>query len=459
MDPKEAEKLLADVGLGRGVRALTPVTAGLSRGGGAAGGGGGGGGARGPRGGGGGGGGPRGGAMGPRGGGPRILPPGPGRGGRGGGGGGGGGGPHHHGPHGGPHGHHGQHGPGKFHFGHGRHGGWGWGWNGIDWVWGNWPITVVIYDCYYYDEFGRCICPDGYTVDAWGRCAPINPGFAGVGQGLGIAIPSYQPSQAMPGSPGYRARRLSVDPVSFPVQPRWMFSSSPIIGRAERRARGMRGGFGAASASTFTVQAATALDEHLTTNNCAGCDDMKSALRQLTFAFKAAALTDPATQDNVNLNMSTLLAMTGFGPGTDQALALVLGAQRTYTGSPCTDDAGNCLGNFSTPMIPVAVQTLEQQFAAQIATIVNMQKSVPRAQTTIVPDIIAGFIGLLKALPALPALPPVNVITTVGPQPAAPPPAAPPEKKDMTTTFLVGGLIGVAVVGTVVALTMAHKKG
>lgn len=218
----------------------------------------------------------------------------------------------------------------------------------------------------------------------------------------------------------------------------------------------MRGGFGAAGASVFTVQAATALDEHLTTNNCAGCDDMTSSLRQLTFAFKAAALTDPATQDSVTLNMSTALAMTGYGPGTDKALSLVLGVQRTYAGGPCTDDAGNCLGNFKTPTVPVAAQTLEQQLAAQIATVLSMQKAVPQAQGVIVPDLLAGFTALIKALPPLPPPPAVTATLNVTPTPA--PPAAPPAK-DMTSTFLIGGLIGVAVVGTVVALTLAHKKG
>jgi hypothetical protein len=480
---QETEKLIeAAIGLGRGPRILTPTRTsnptapaprvgrigtrkkrsgpallGLSRGGGGGGGHGGGGGGH-AGGGGGGHAGGGGGMVGPRGGGggggapagrPAAPPgahPGPH------------GGPHR-GPHGGPHHDH----RGRFHFGHGRHGGWGWGWNGWDWAWNYWPYAVVVYDCYYYDEYGNCVCPDGYYTDAYGRCAPLaGPGFAGI-DGLGQHLNErsmaarYKPVQTMPGSPGFRpyrqaargGRRMGpVNPVSFP------FNSPRIIGRAERAARGLRG-LGAAGASAFTVQAATALDEHLTTNNCAGCDDMTSGLRQLTFAFKAACLTDGAVMNSVSLNMSTGLAMTGFGPGTDKALSLVLGAQKTYQNGPCTDDDGNCLGNFKTPTIPVAAQTLEQQLAAQIAAVVSMQKAVPQAQNVVVPDLIAGFTALIKALPV------VNVIATVGPTaPVAQPPAPPaPAKTDMTSTFLIGGLIGVAVVGTVVALTLAHKKG
>lgn len=295
---------------------------------------------------------------------------------------------------------------------------------------------------------------------------PKIPGLHGRGGGgLGqttferalTAVPSYKPVRMMPGSPGFRRTRAvpmleAQTRGSRRMGPVWPVGSPAM--KLRSAVRGFRG-LGAAGASAFTVQAATALDEHLTTNTCAGCDDMKSALRQLTFTFKAACLTDEKIVNNVSLNISTSLAMTGFGPGTDKALSLVLDKQRTYEGGPCTDDDGRCLGNFSTPVLPKTAQTLEQQLVSQIAAIIAMQKSIPQAQSVVVPDIIAAFVALISALPPLPA---VN-ISVAPPNGMKPPPPAPPEKKDMTTTFLVGGLIGVAVVGTVVALTMAYKKG
>ena len=155
-------------------------------------------------------------------------------------------------------------------------------------------------------------------------------------------------------------------------------------------------GFGDAGASQVTMLAAAALDEHLTTNNCAGCNDIKSPLRQLAFAFKAACLTDPAVQNKVNLNMSSTLAMTGFGPGTDAALSLVLGASKTFQNGPCTDDSGVCLGNFATPIIPPAVITLERQFALQIQSAIQAANLMP--QQDLVNMLTQGFAALINQI-------------------------------------------------------------
>src|SRR5580765_7273584 len=78
-------------------------------------------------------------------------------------------------------------------------------------------------------------------------------------------------------------------PVGIPA-----YQRSMMPGRVASRLAGWGSGLGAANASAFTMQAAAELDEHLTTNGCAGCDDYKSPLRQLAFKFKAACMTDPA---------------------------------------------------------------------------------------------------------------------------------------------------------------------
>lgn len=252
-----------------------------------------------------------------------------------------------------------------------------------------------------------------------------------------IAIPSYVPGQARPG----QSRMGPVWPVGMPAAV------------ASRRIRGFHGsdGLGAGGASAFTMTAANALNQELVTNNCAGCADMTSRLRQLTFAFKAAVATDTGMPAQ-NLNMSNMLAMTAYGPATDAALKLVLGAGTAYANGPCTDDAGNCLGNLSTPITPPAIQAVEQQFAQQIQTMLKQVAYLPQAD--IVHTLVQGFAALINRFAVeLAKLPPVVVVSQ---PPATPPPAAPPATAPATgipwTTFLVGGLIGSAVLGTGVLL-------
>lgn len=236
-----------------------------------------------------------------------------------------------------------------------------------------------------------------------------------------------------------------------------------------------RRGLGAIGASAFTMTAAEALDEHLTTNNCAGCDDLKSTLRQLTFAFKAAVLTDTATMDSVKLNMRDTLAMTAFGPGTDAALALVLGAAKTYHNGPCTDDNGRCLAatNLVTPDIPAAIAALEAQLSHQIQG--AMQKAPYVPQPELVAMLVQGFAALINQIgfelaklkaqvtPVKLDLPSpyVDATPVVTPSPAvATTPPATTAKKGWTTTekFLVGGAVGVAIAGAGLLAYYAGKK-
>jgi hypothetical protein len=154
-------------------------------------------------------------------------------------------------------------------------------------------------------------------------------------------------------------------------------------------------GFGASGASAFTMTAAQALSDYLVTNNCAGCSDMTSQLRQLTFAFKAAYLTDVGISPQIALNMSNALAMTAYGVGTDQALKAVLGAS-AYTGGPCTDDSGVCLGNIATPAIPAAVKVLEQQFAHQIQGVLQAVGLLP--QQDLMNMLQQGFAALINQI-------------------------------------------------------------
>lgn len=212
-------------------------------------------------------------------------------------------------------------------------------------------------------------------------------------------------------------------------------------------------GFGAGGASAFTMTAAQALNDHLETNNCAGCNDMTSQLRQLTFAFKAAYLTDTGIAPQINLNMSSALAMTAYGPGTDQALALVLGAAKSYSGGPCTDDSGNCLGNFKTPLIPPAVSALEQQIVHAIKGAIQQAQFLP--QPELVNGLVQGFaalvnqIGFELAKLNQPKDGPVLIVDK--PADATKPPATTPAKGWTTGEKIAAG-VGAGVALTAVAL-------
>lgn len=213
-------------------------------------------------------------------------------------------------------------------------------------------------------------------------------------------------------------------------------------------------GFGDAGASPFTMKAAQALDEHLTTNGCAGCNDMTSTLRQLTFAFKAAYLTDTGITPQINLNMSSALAMTAFGQGTNQALSLVLGASRTYDGGVCTDDSGMCLGVFATPVIPPGVKAIEQALANQIVAAIKQAGFIP--QPELVSGLMAAFATLINRIGYELAklrgeqVVPVAVVTAT--------PTTTKEGWTTTEKVLAGGAIGVAVAGVGLLLYYAGKR-
>lgn len=226
--------------------------------------------------------------------------------------------------------------------------------------------------------------------------------------------------------------------------------------------RRMTRGMGAMAAATpMTLGAAQALDAYLAQNGNAGCDDLKSRVRQLTFAFKAAFLSDPATQNSVEaaqLNMSTPLAMTGFGPGTNAALTYVLGGDRTYLGQNITDSDGNCL-QAATPEIPglliAAGQTLSAQVLAMLkGATVATQGSVLQQ----VGDLVRAFLAQVAAL----------IQGTPMPTPAPAPPAPKPvpssdkpaeQKKPFPTgTVIAGGILGVLAIGGGVLLYQQHKR-
>lgn len=221
-------------------------------------------------------------------------------------------------------------------------------------------------------------------------------------------------------------------------------------------------GMGAlASVTQMTLGAAQALDAQLAAQAGAGCDDLKSTVRQLTFAFKAAFLSDPATQNTPQaaaLNMSTPLAMTGFGPGTNHALSYVLQGDRTYQGQNITDSDGNCL-TAATPEIPATLLPAAQALAQQVMT--ALQGATVATQSSVISQlviIIKAFFQQVAALiqQATPT-PPTPAPTPATPQPA---PAAekPASKPFPTTAVIAGGLLGVLAIGGGVLLYRQHQR-
>jgi hypothetical protein len=219
------------------------------------------------------------------------------------------------------------------------------------------------------------VCPDGYVFDAYGNCVLATTGVSG----------AY---------------------CSGDVPPR---GTGDFIDLINRR------GVGAAGASAFTMTAAQALNDYLVTNNCAGCNDMTSPLRQLTFAFKAAYLTDTGISPVMNLNMSSALAMTAYGTATDQALKQVLGAS-AYANGPCTDDNGYCLGNIATPSVPQGAKTGEQNFVHAIQTALQQVQFTP--QPELVNGLVQGFAALINQIGfELAKAQPASIANQYGPPP------------------------------------------
>lgn len=192
------------------------------------------------------------------------------------------------------------------------------------------------------------------------------------------------------------------------------------------------------TATQLTRAAADALDTGLENNLCNTCDDLRGPLRQLVFAFKAACLTDPGIAPFVNLNMSTPLAMSGFGPGTHDALLLVNHGEH----APCTDADGNCLANpAATPQIPATMTAVTALFSSAVQAAVDQLGRYATAGITIDPGLQQTFLDRLKEewdgfLQKLPL-----ILTTKGenplvPQPATPATPATPPPDD------VGGLVG-----------------
>jgi hypothetical protein len=223
--------------------------------------------------------------------------------------------------------------------------------------------------------------------------------------------------------------------------------------------------------SGVTVKAAQDLDQWYAQHGCSGCDEMGSDLRVRALAFKAAALLDPATQNNVNLNVSTPLAQSGFGPGTDSALSLVLGAQRLSTGH-CTDDAGNCtVQGMQTPAIPPELQAVANALGATIGNVIQQGQQVPQTDATLsmlVKQITAAFQAFVDQLkqsigqiqkPAPPPTPTGGTTPVPVPQ-EAPPVSLPPTTKPSGVGVALG-VVGIALValGTgALIMTFARQR-
>jgi hypothetical protein len=136
-------------------------------------------------------------------------------------------------------------------------------------------------------------------------------------------------------------------------------------------------GLGAANA--LTMKAAEMLDEHLTTNGCADCEEGPvGQLMQLTRFFKAACLIDPEISPRVHFDLSTPERENAFDAATLSALSFVLGQKRTYDGIECTDSSGKCFAvvgpKGKQPVVPAKTEPAKP----------------PAAKTDYTPYILAG---------------------------------------------------------------------
>jgi hypothetical protein len=239
----------------------------------------------------------------------------------------------------------------------------------------------------------------------------------------------------------------------------------PMVRSPGRRSRALSpAGVGAPVVAAITMRAAADLDDWYAKNGCTGCDDMGSNLRVRTLAFKAAVLLDPATSNAVSLNVSTPLAQSGFGPGTDAALTLVLGQRRQSQGH-CTDDDGNCL-QLQTPQVPLELQALANALGVQVGNIINSGRQVQQTDATLklfVEQIVAAFTQFAQTLKGAlatkekPPPPPTSPSPQPVPQIQQPNAQLPAPKSNVG---LVLGVVGITLValGTGAVIMTAQKR-
>jgi hypothetical protein len=227
-----------------------------------------------------------------------------------------------------------------------------------------------------------------------------------------------------------------------------------------------RVGAGAPQASSIVISTAKDLDALYAVRGCDGCSDMGSQLRARTLAFKAACLLDPVIAPLVNLNMSTPIAQSGFGPGTDAALTLVLSGARQSSGH-CTDDAGNCLTQGTVPLtlspelnaIGDAIRGAIESF--QKLPAVNKNDATIQAMLD---RVVLFFRDLVEKFQArgggggeTPSTLPQQQPSTL-PQQQPPAPATAPHSLVPVVMAVAGvGILGIGV--TALLMTYAKKKG
>lgn len=261
-------------------------------------------------------------------------------------------------------------------------------------------------------------------------------------------------------SPGRRMVRTPQPPPAALIQPQPRPQPQPQQQR----------GLGAVNVAPITLRAAQDLDQWYAQNGCTGCDDMGSNLRVRTLAFKAAALLDPSTMNQVNLNVSTPLAQSGFGPGTDAALTLVLGDTRQSTGH-CTDDNGFCTAiGQQTPPLPPELAALQDGLNKVVNGVIGGGQQVPQTNATItvlVQQIVAAFKQFADALkqflstheqPHPPPMPPSPAAGQA--TPVVPPPAPMPATKTSGVAMALGvfGIAAVALGTGAVIMVYSQKR-
>lgn len=209
-------------------------------------------------------------------------------------------------------------------------------------------------------------------------------------------------------------------------------------------ARALRvAGLGApAGPSAVTMQVAQALDQYLVTNGCNGCESW-GGLRTAAFAFKIAVLSDPALSSlGPGLSAATPLALTAFGPAMNAALSSVLGATRQSESVPCTDDAGNCLGNRATPTVSSEIATTAPATMQRVRTLFSQKGMLPQLDIiNMVEKEVGELLSRLRSLAPASAQP-----TKTSPEPAATPATKPAPLEKASPLVKVGVLVAVPVI-------------